>query len=93
MILENNAFKKLKILKTKKYFDPPMKKLHNRSNDNVHQVNWDIGLVESFSQKIVLGQEISFVLILEYEIVKILNWQDVALTYTSFNERSERKAF
>ena len=56
-----------------------MKKLHYRSDANVHQVNWDIGLVESFSQKIVLGQEISFVLILEHEIVKILNCQDVAL--------------
>ena len=50
MILENNAFK---LLKTKKYFDPPMKKLHNRCDANVHQNNWDIGLVESFSQRIV----------------------------------------
>ena len=73
MILKNNAFKKLKLIKTKKYFDPPMKKLHIRSDANVHQANWDIGLVESFSQNIVLGQEIPFVLILEHEIVKNLN--------------------
>ena len=50
-----------------------MKKLHNRSDANVHQAYWDIGLVESFSQNIILGQEIPFVLILEHEIVKKLN--------------------
>ena len=72
MILENNTFKRFKLLKTK-YFDPPMKKLYIRSDANVHQANWDIGLVESFSQNIVLGQEIPFVLILEHEIVKNLN--------------------
>jgi hypothetical protein len=55
-----------------------MKKLHKRSDANVHQVNWDIGLVESFSQKVVLGQEKPFVLILEPEIVKNLSCQDVS---------------
>ena len=51
MILENDAFKKLKLLKTQKYFDLPMKKLHNRGDANVHHANWDIGLVESFKTK------------------------------------------
>ena len=50
-----------------------MMKVHNRSDANVHQAYWDIGLVESFSQNIILGQEIPFVLILEHEIVKKLN--------------------
>ena len=70
-----------------------MKKLHYRSDANVHQFNWDIGLVESFSQKIVLWHEIPRVLILKHDSVKILNYQDVALIYTSFDERRERKAF
>ena len=50
-----------------------MQKLHKQSDANVHQAYWDIGLVESFSQNIVLGQEIPFVLILEDEIVNFLN--------------------
>ena len=55
-----------------------MKKLHIQGDANVHQAYWDIGLVESFSQNIILGQEIPFVLILEHEIVKIENFQDVS---------------
>ena len=51
-----------------------MKKLNNRNDANVHQANLDIGLVESFSQRIVLGQEIPFVVILEHEIVRMWHY-------------------